>query len=290
MADSYPGKLQIWDGWKPTRIEPPLTATKAEQRPLAPPLDDSLAALYARETFHRGNRTREGAEPFSLQWYLDVEAARYARQGAWIPRLLEFTKHNGETLLGVGAGLGTDWLQYARHGARVVTCTPTAELQGLVQRNFELRGLAGQFLTGSAQALPVESASIDVVCLSSLLQPGEEPAAVVEEVYRVLKPGGKVLAVAPARYDVDYWCRDWLPWYGRARSQAPPGFSGRGLKRFFARFVELQISKRHLRRSEMPHLWRWLPLPLLERLFGRMLVLRAFKPLSAAIPAAPLAA
>jgi ubiquinone/menaquinone biosynthesis C-methylase UbiE len=289
MADSYPSKLQIWEGWKPARIEPPLAVTSADRRAPSTPLDDSVAALYAREAFQRGHHQREGSEPFSLQWYLDVENARYARQGSWIPRLLEFTKHNGETLLGVGAGLGTDWLQYARHGARVVVCTPTAELQGMVQRNFELRGLTGQFLTGSAGALPVESASIDVVCLSSLLQSGEDPAAAVEEVYRVLKPGGKVLAVTPARYHVDYWCWSWLPWHGRA-ADAPPGFSGRGLKRLFSRFVEHQISKRHLRRSELPHLWRWLPLPLLERLFGRMLILRAFKPLSAAISAPPIAA
>src|SRR5262249_42466051 len=142
----------------------------------------------------------------------------------------------------------------------------------------------------SPQSLPVETSSIDVVCLSSLLQPGAEPAAVVEEVYRVLKPGGKVLAVTPARYNVDYWCWSWLPWHGRTDANSPAAFSGRGLKRLFGRFVEHQISKRHLRRSELPHLWRWLPLPLLERLFGRMLVLRAFKPLSAAIAAPPIAA
>jgi hypothetical protein len=33
----------------------------------------------------------------------------------------------------------------------------------------------------------------------------------------------------------------------------------------------------------VPHLWRWLPVPLLERLLGHFLVLKAFKPLSAAI-------
>ena len=44
-------------------------------------------------------------------------------------------------------------------------------------------------------------------------------------------------------------------------------------------------------RSEaVPHLWRWLPLPLLERLMGRVLVLKAFKPLSAALPAQAAAA
>jgi hypothetical protein len=39
----------------------------------------------------------------------------------------------------------------------------------------------------------------------------------------------------------------------------------------------------------VPHLWRWLPLPLLERLYGHFLVVKAFKPLSAAT-AAQLAA
>jgi hypothetical protein len=33
----------------------------------------------------------------------------------------------------------------------------------------------------------------------------------------------------------------------------------------------------------VPHIWRWAPLSILERLMGRILVLKAFKPLSAAI-------
>ena len=31
--------------------------------------------------------------------FLEIEAQRFARRGRWIPRLLEFTKHSGETLL-----------------------------------------------------------------------------------------------------------------------------------------------------------------------------------------------
>jgi SAM-dependent methyltransferase len=136
--------------------------------------------------------------------------------------------------------------------------------------------------------LPLETASIDVACLSSVL-PDPSNARVVEEVYRVLKPGGKVLAVTPAKYDVDYWSRVCFPllaWLGRGNSPREadvPRFSARRLKRLFAPFIEHRLYKRHLRRSEVPHLWRWLPLPLLERVLGRVLVLKAFKPLSAAI-------
>jgi hypothetical protein len=95
--------------------------------------------------------------------------------------------------------------------------------------------------------------------------------------------------VAPAKYDIDYWCRDWLPWRGILRAR-PPGparstdcYSTRRLRRLFAPFVEHRIHKRLLRRAEVPHLWRWIPLPILERAVGRLLILKAFKPLSAAI-------
>jgi hypothetical protein len=105
----------------------------------------------------------------------------------------------------------------------------------------------------------------------------------------VLKPGGKVLAVVPARYHVDFWYQLFFPWLrllGRKIAAPRDGsvqFTGRGMRRLFAQFVEHRVHKRQLRRAEVPHLWRWLPLPVLERLMGRMLIVKAFKPLSAAM-------
>ena len=131
----------------------------------------------------------------------------------------------------------------------------------------------------------MESASIDVVCVEELLPTAPDPDAFVNEIYRVLKPGGKVLTVTPALHDAGFWShclfppRDWF-----RRPEAPHGgMSRRTLRRLFGRFVEHRIHKRHLRRSESPYLLRWLPLPVLERLMGRFLVLKAFKPLSAAM-------
>lgn len=285
MAESYSSKLQIWEGWVPALVHGLPVLERGRQ--LAPQAEYAQR-LFLEETWHR-RRTREFPEPFTLQWFLDMENTRHGRQGHWVPRLLEFARHNGETLLGLGNVLGTDWVQYARHGAQVVACSASAQHLSLIQRNFELRGLRGKFHHANPAALPLESASIDVACLVGLLGETPDPTAVVAEVYRVLKPGGKVLAVAPAKYDIDYWCRDWLPWRGllRARppgpAQATPGYSARRLRRLFAPFIEPRIHKRLLRRAEVPHVWRWLPLPLLERAFGRLLILKAFKPLSAAI-------
>lgn len=293
MGGSSP-YLRIWE-------TPGIAAL--EDRPMPKPLTPNdvwaiqkARALYARETLNpspAGAKLPEGAEPFTLQWFLNIEHQRHHRKARWIPRLLEFAKHSGETLLGVGNGLGTDWVQYARKGAAVTVCSSSAEELGLIRRNFELRGLGGRFLHASPPNLPLPNATIDVVCLGDVLFETADPLAVVREVYRVLKPGGKVVALAPAYYDVDYWHHivfPWLRWLGWAgRAKPAVGYSARRLCRLFGGFVEHRVHKRQLRRSEVPHIWRFLPLSLLQRMFGRMLILKAFKPLSA-VAAQPVAA
>jgi ubiquinone/menaquinone biosynthesis C-methylase UbiE len=291
MDGSYPSKLRVWEGSATAFV--PVAATGLSPAagtavPLPPNPSEFARHLYTCEALAvpNGSCPDEVLEPYTLQWFLDIESQRHGRQGRWLPRLLEFAKHSGETLLGLGNGLGTDWLQYARHGAAVTVCSPSASQLALIRRNFELRGLNCRLLHSPMQALPLESASIDVVCLDSSQQDVANPAAVIEEVYRVLKPGGKVLAVTPAKYDVAYWhrcCFFWQRWWKGRPPAGPLGYSARGLRRLFGRFIEHRIHKRQLRRSEVPHLWRWVPLPLLERLMGRFLVLKAFKPLRAAM-------
>ena len=108
-----------------------------------------------------------------------------------------------------------------------------------------------------------------------------------------------MLALAPAAYDVDYWTRKLLGfgrWFGAGRTPSGswvpedgPGYTARQLRRLFHRFHEPRHWKRHLRRADVPHLWRVVPLALLQRLIGRLLLFKTFKPLSA-VRAAPLAA
>ncbi len=280
MADVYPSKLQLWEDGGPSLVNGATVGRVASQSH-----SDAFASrLFAAETMQPGRKARELAEPYTLQWFLEAEGVRYGRHGRWLPRLLEFGKHSGESLLGLGDGLGADWVQYARCGAEVTACSTSVETLALVRRNFELRGLAGHFVQADPAKLPSESASMDVVCVQELLTTAPDPAALIEEIYRVLKPGGKVLMVTPALHDAQFWSRCFFPLRDWFRRPAPPrgGTSRRHLRGLFGRFTEHRIHKRHLRRSESPYLLRWLPLPVLERLMGRFLVLKAFKPLSAA--------
>ncbi len=253
--------------------------------------DESVAdRLFRRESFRAPSRRRIAIEPYGREWFEQIERHRYGRHGAWIPRALEFGRHRGETVLGLGEGLGTDWLQYAKNGSVLTVCSPSLEQLGLLRRHFDHREQSARFLHAPPHAVPVESASVDVVCIQGLLHEVEQPAAVISEVYRVLRPGGKAIAIAPAHYDAAYWSRVLYPWL-RLIDHEPMspnrGATARQLRRDFAQFVDHKVSKRHLRRAVLPQLWRVLPLGLLERLIGQALILKAFKPVTAALANAP---
>jgi ubiquinone/menaquinone biosynthesis C-methylase UbiE len=294
MDDSFPNSLPLWRGRSTTSLAESLPAPSA---PPLPPHSLFLAEkIYAEESLFptgRVPRLEPGAEPYTLQWFLEIEHNRHQRFGRWMPRVLEFAKHSGDTLLGLDGSIGTDWVAYARHGAHVLACDSSTDLLALTRRNFELRGLTASYLHADATALPLETSSIDVACVGGLLNRLTEPQPVVRELYRVLKPGGKVIAIAPAKYDMHFWSSFWFPWQrwlGWQRADNTPiRYSGRELIRLFQQFSEHRISKRHLRKSETPHLWRWLPPIVLERIAGRFLIVKTFKPLSAAM-SVPLAA
>jgi SAM-dependent methyltransferase len=291
MADSSYSGLRLWDGSSPDMARGPAPPGPEPADGFAG-LEQLALQLAAQEAMRAPGTSREPAEALSLQWFEDVQTVRHSRQGRWIPSLLEFSRHAGERLLGLGSTLGSDLVEYARLGAEVVAACPCADRLSLIRRNFELRGLPGVFLHASPAALPLEPSTIDVVCLTGVIHETPAPEGLVDELYRVLKPGGKVLAVLPAWYDVDWW-RRYLA-LGEPRSHPAPASPGgllgatrrfrtRDLRQLFHRFSEPRTFKRHLRRSEVPHLYRWLPLALLERLAGRLLVFKGFKPVSSAI-------
>ena len=299
MADYFPYQLKLWEN--PTLAlqaifgRPEVDTLEVRPEHLQGPHNpyEFAQKLYSLESLQPAAirlRTQNPPEPYSLQWFLDIENQRHSKHGKWIPKLLEFAKHSGEKLLGLGHGLGTDWVQYAQNGAAVIVCSPATPQLELVRRNFQLRHLQGKFIQAEPTSLPLEASSIDVVCISSLHHGIDEPEKVIEEVYRVLKPGGKVLAVTPAFYDVDYWVRTiffWNRWFQPHRGKNPlrckRRLSSGQVKQLFHRFSELHLRKRQLRRPEVPNIWRWIPLPILARLMGRVLVLKAFKPVNVAL-------
>jgi SAM-dependent methyltransferase len=65
-------------------------------------------------------------------------------------------------------------------------------------------------IQGAAESLPIDDATFDIVLCIQVLEHAEDPARAVQELHRVVKPGGRVLASTHGVYvyhpgPVDYW-------------------------------------------------------------------------------------
>ena len=252
----------------------------------APRPDPSLLAnreLIRPVTYRRA---ATGLVPFSAAWYDELEQKRYQRHGVWLPGALEFGRHPGESLLLLGPGVGSDAVRYTQTGTNVTIGITAFDHPALVKENLARHALTARIVDVSAPRLPFADGTFDVVTWNALYDPEPPDPARIDELCRVLKSGGKVIGLFPARYDAGYWQDlllplQWLYWRRPGDPTEGAKTSARRLRSRFAVFAKPSIGKRHLRRAELPHPWRMLPLVLLERLMGRVLVFKAFKPLSA---------
>lgn len=109
----------------------------------------------------------------------------------YLPQLVDFDGFRGQSLLEVGCGIGTDLVRFARGGALVTGVDLSATAIDLARRNFEEHGVAPvELRVANAEALPYADATFDHVYGHGVIQYTADPARLIQECHRVLKPGG----------------------------------------------------------------------------------------------------
>jgi arsenite methyltransferase len=102
----------------------------------------------------------------------------------------------GEVVLDLGSGGGIDVILSARRvGPTGVAygLDMTDEMLALAQRNAAEAGVANaHFLKGVIEQIPLPADSVDVVISNCVLNLSVDKAAVLTEISRVLKPGGRI--------------------------------------------------------------------------------------------------
>lgn len=104
----------------------------------------------------------------------------------------------GETVLDLGCGAGMDMLIAARAvapGGKVIAVDYSDEMVALARGNAARAGVENVAVHHAPiERLPIDDASVDVAQANGVfnLSPAKEQA--VAEVYRVLKPGGRLVA------------------------------------------------------------------------------------------------
>jgi 2-polyprenyl-3-methyl-5-hydroxy-6-metoxy-1,4-benzoquinol methylase len=118
----------------------------------------------------------------------------------YLPKLVDFSDCRGRLLLEIGCGVGIDLVRFARGGA-IVTGIDLAETAiDLAKTNFRHNGLSADLCVMNGESLQFEDQSFDVVYAHGVLQYTANPQRMVNELHRVLRPGGKAIMMVYNKY------------------------------------------------------------------------------------------
>jgi ubiquinone/menaquinone biosynthesis C-methylase UbiE len=139
------------------------------------------------------------AERLSKRYFDEIEAVRYRLE----PYIFGFAQFDGRTrrrVLEIGVGAGTDFINFARNGARLTGVDLTQAAIDHARRRLELEGLEAELQVASAERLPFDDQSFDLVYSWGVLHHAETPEKTFAEVRRVLAPGGEARIMLYGRH------------------------------------------------------------------------------------------
>jgi ubiquinone/menaquinone biosynthesis C-methylase UbiE len=139
---------------------------------------------------------RHSTQPVGTREYFDeVEVRKYLVE----PHILgfaEFEKWRGKRVLEIGCGIGTDTVNFARHGARLTSVDLSEKSLELARQRVTVYGVQEQvqFYRGNAEELssfvPVEA--YDLIYSFGVIHHTPHPERVLEEVRRYTRAGTTV--------------------------------------------------------------------------------------------------
>jgi len=228
----------------------------------------------------------------SRAFYQRIDQNRYQEYAPWMKSVMEYDKFAGQRLLEVGFGMGTDLFQFASHGAIVSGIDLTPRHYEIASQRFKLYGIPADLRLGDAEEMPYEDESFDAVYTFGVIHHSPNTEKIVDEIYRILKPGGRAIITVYHKWSAFYLIQTLFANYfvsgaflreslgkvvsrieHRENSDAQPlvkVYSRRSLGRMLRQFSSVKFEIRHLRAGEFSYFRRLIPLSLIPRLETRL--------------------
>jgi ubiquinone/menaquinone biosynthesis C-methylase UbiE len=103
------------------------------------------------------------------------------------------------TVLEIGAGSGLNLPFYGPKVVRLYALDPSRELWRMARRRVNAAAFPVEYLTASAEAIPLDDQAVDTVVTTWTLCSIPDPGKALAEMRRVVRPGGRLIFVEHGR-------------------------------------------------------------------------------------------
>lgn len=121
--------------------------------------------------------------------------------------LIDWKSARNKSVLEIGLGLGADSTRWAEHAGEFCGVDLTQTAVDSTKRHLEIRGRQGVVQQANAESLPFDDGRFDLVYSHGVLHHTPDTLKTLKEVYRVVKPGGKLILMFYAKNSFNYWVR-----------------------------------------------------------------------------------
>lgn len=207
-------------------------------------------------------------EPLTLAWFNEIRKKRYELYYEYLKTEAEFQYHNGEKILEVGCGIGTDLAEYALNGAIVTGIDLGEDQVNLTKLNLEIRNLSYESIrVGNAECLDFQDKTFDLVYCFGVLHHTPNTQKAINEIQRILKDDGLAIIMLYAKGFKHYIKRcfihglllgklykngfNWKKVYNEVsevhgNSPITRVYSKSEVKKMFSNFKQVEIKKKRL--------------------------------------------
>jgi len=120
-------------------------------------------------------------------------------------KLIEYEQWRGKRVLDIGCGSGAHTALLARSGCIVTAVDLSGTAVELTKRRLELFDVTADVLEADVECLPFESESFDLVWSWGVIHHTPRADRALEEIHRVLRPGGDARVMVYHRNSIYYW-------------------------------------------------------------------------------------
>jgi SAM-dependent methyltransferase len=138
------------------------------------------------------NIKHSSCEVGTREYFEEVEKRKYFVE-SHIPNFAEFSKWNGKKVLEIGCGIGTDAVNFAKHGADYTGIELSDVSLDITRKRFDLFGLKGAFYNIDAQdmdALSKVGTDFDLIYSFGVIHHSPDPQKIIDNCFQLLKPDG----------------------------------------------------------------------------------------------------